>query len=358
MLLAVLAFAGLSVSAQKNEEENLNQKPTAVIVANDVSGDGRSDFVVVRNDGPSSLTETQGVTDYTGKNVAETMRNRAALAPDAVGSTWYEADSNQTPRATFLFGVNTDTFIMANVVGDNKSDLVVWRQAANAAFYVMDSGTNTVSVYTFGTNGDVPTVLNDFNNDGRDDLAVYRQGVTGSPQSVFYWASTTAPTAVTAIPWGTVGDVGFTLDYDGDRKADVAIQRNVGGTGQFWVRRSSDGATEVINNFGFGTDFIVPGDYNGDGRDDICVSRNLSGFKYFFPRDSATGNVSFIQWGIPGDVVTQSDYDGDGKTDVAVWRPGAVGGNGVFYVMKSTGGVQTFIWGRNGDYPVNNWNVH
>nr|MCU0238564.1 hypothetical protein [Pyrinomonadaceae bacterium] len=222
----------------------------------------------------------------------------------------------------------------------------------------------------FGQNGDDPTIVGDWDGDGKADVAVYRDGTAGSPQSFFYFrGSLNNPSGnITFIPWGVDGDVAYSLDYDGDGKLDPGVQRNGGGgRGDHYIARSSTNfSTFFYTIYGFSSDFVIPGDYDGDGRDDIAVSRNAnlgSGtLKYFFILESDGGNApggSTIQWGIPGDFICQGDYDGDGRTDVGVWRSNVDPTQNFFYVrLSSTGALQSQEWGQSGDYPVNNWNVH
>lgn len=48
-----------------------------------------------------------------------------------------------------------------------------------------------------------------------------------------------------------------------------------------------------------------------------------------------------------------------GRTDQAVWRPNLDPTQTYFYVNQSGGGgLLTFEWGQNGDYPVANYNTH
>lgn len=332
----------------------------------DVTGDGKSDFLIVRADG-APLGDFMGVNDTTGKDkVGNRQRRSESLIPQ-VGIGWWVANNNGSSIGRFDHGQDTDFFVNGDFDNDGKDDLTVWSPGAAtvAAFKILQSSTSTVLNVPYGQSGDDPTVVGDWNGDGRDDVAVYRDGTAGSPQSTFFWSSVTSIATVNYIPWGTDGDVGFAMDFDGDGKNDAGAQRNGGGgAGHIWIRQSSDGAT-VFRNFGLSSDFIVPGDYDGDGRDDICVSRNAnfgSGtFKYFWILESDGGGTpaSPFQWGIPGDFITQGDYDGDGKTDLGVWRSNVDPTLNFFYVRRSSdGGLQQQEWGASGDYPVNNWNVH
>jgi hypothetical protein len=331
---------------------------------NDINGDRKSDFIIVRADG-GPVTQ-QGVNDETGKEVVANSERRTSESPQAAIG-WWTINNNGSSPARVTLGNDTDSFQTGDFDGDGKDDLCVWSPGAAgvAAFKILKSSTNTVSVRLYGQTGDTPDVIGDWNGDGKDDLAVYRDGTAASPQSFFYWSNETTPTVVNYIPWGTDGDVSYALDYDGDGKLDAAVQRNGGGgRGDHYIRQSSNVALVYVI-YGLSSDFVVPGDYDGDGKDDIVVSRNAnfgSGtFKYFWIRETDGGGTpqSPVQWGISGDFICQGDYDGDGKTDIAVWRSNVDPTMNYFYVRRSSdGALQQLEWGASGDYPVNNWNVH
>ena len=332
---------------------------------NDFNADGKSDFAIVRADG-APLAEIMGANDIAGKDKVGNNLRRQSEAP-TVGIGWWTTLDNGGSPARRDHGADTDFFLIGDVVGDTKDDLIIWRPGAalSARFLIMDSGTFTVTNIVYGQTGDDPTVGGDWNGDGKQDLAVYRDGTAGSPQSFFFWSTVAAPSTINYVPWGTDGDVAYTLDYDGDGTSDPAVQRNGGGgRGDHYIRQSSNGALVYVV-YGLSSDFVVPGDYDGDGRDDITVSRNAnfgSGtFKYFWVRESDGGGTpqSPFQWGIPGDFICQGDYDGDGITDLGVWRSNADPTQNFFYVRQSTNGALKLLeWGQSGDYPVNNWNVH
>ena len=299
----------------------------------DYNGDGKTDFVVVRNTGGgpggqiSFLYKLNGTSSFQGK----------------------------------FWGLATDFFLDGNWDGDLNDDIAVWRpgSAGTAAFYVLRSTDNTALVDFFGQSGDEPTVVDDYNGDGRTDFAVYRAGATAGAPSTWFWRSATTPGgAVNYVPWGQNGDFPAPGDYDGDGKADYVIQRNNGGgQARFWMSQTTAGFNSIV--FGTPTDVIVPGDYDGDGKTDIATVRGISGQINWFWHPSGGGADQQVVFGLSAsDFPTQGDYDGDGKTDVAIWRPDADPANCNFWTRSNAGAVTVVEFGQNGDYPVANYNTH
>ena len=298
----------------------------------DFNGDGKTDFAVVRNTGGGSGGQVTWFINLTGTTTT-------------YGSQW---------------GISTDTFVPVDFDGDNKSDIAVWRSGAPnvAAFYVLQSQTNTVRIDAFGQSDDNPRVVGDYDGDGKADPAVYRAGATPAAQSTwFFRGSLNNPAGnVTYVPWGQNGDFPSPGDYDGDGKNDFVVQRNNGGgQARFWMLQTTAGMTSIV--FGIPTDNIVPGDYDGDGKTDLAVTRSSGGAYNWFVRPSSTGTISATPYAVFGasstDFQAQGDYDGDGRTDVAVWR---ATGTPAFWVLGSSSGVSAIPFGLPGDYPVANYN--
>ena len=299
----------------------------------DFNGDGKTDFVVVRNTGGGS-----------GGQV-----------------TWFwNLNGSAAPTAASAWGISTDKFVSGDYDGDGKDDIAVWRPGAAtvAAFYILNSATSTLRQEAFGQAGDDASVVGDYNGDGKDDLAVYRAGASAGDQSTWFYR-TTANGAVTYMPWGQNGDFPAPGDYDGDGKADFAVQRNNGGgQARFWRMQTTAGFDSVV--FGTPTDVIVPGDYDGDGKTDIATVRGVSGSIQWHWLNSSNSTIEYRTFGASAtDFPAQGDYDGDGKTDVGIWRPSASANASAFWSLGTTSNTVTaFAFGANGDYPVANFNSH
>lgn len=143
------------------------------------------------------------------------------------------------------------------------------------------------------------------------------------------------------------------VDYDSDRRADLAVWRprdpSANFSGVWYVARSSDGAVNT-QQVGRPGDVPVPGDYNGNGVMDYAVWRPSDGV-WEVAVDGALWNPgSFLRnWGTRGDIPVPADYDGDKKTDLAVWRPS----EGTWYViLSSTNQEWNTQLGQTGDVPV------
>ena len=303
----------------------------------DFNGDGRTDFAVVRNTGGGPSGQI----------------------------TWFINLNNSATTYASEWGLSGDFFVPVDYDGDSKTDIAIWRAGAPtvAAFYILQSQTNTVRIVPFGQSGDDPSVVDDYDGDGKADPAVYRSGANaGDPSTWYYLASNNNPSnSVTYVRWGQNGDFPGPGDYDGDGKADFVIQRNNGGgQARFWMLQTTAGTNSVV--FGTPTDVIVPGDYDGDGKTDVAVVRGSAGVYNWYVLPSSTGVVSATPFAIFGasatDFFAQGDYDGDGKTDVAVWRPSATAGASAFWALGSTSGAFGVPFGQNGDYPVANYNRH
>ncbi len=228
--------------------------------------------------------------------------------------------------------------------GDGRSDITVFRQAANS-FYTLQSLTNTLQPNPFGS-GTGDNWLNntaDFDGDGRGDPLLLKIEAT---TNVAVWSILqTATNTVRTERWGnftaTNGEQLAINDYDGDGKQDIAVYRRL--TGTWYIIESSTG-NQRVENFGLAVgvaangDQVCVGDYDGDGRADLTVVRTESGQRVFYIRRSSDGVVRREPWGASATdgffFFAPFDADGDGKQDISVNRN--VGGQRVFFYLRSS----------------------
>jgi hypothetical protein len=289
----------------------------------DFNGDGRTDFVITRD--------------------------------DAGAKTWYSSLNGSGTLSATQFGATGDVVIPEDFDGDNRDDIAVWRAGTQAYFYILQSSTNTYRFEAFGQTGDDPKVVADYDGDNKADAAVYRPSPT---QGFFYYKSSLTGGQV-SVRWGAGAVRPNVGDYDGDNKADFCVYfDNSFGSGEAtFALLKSTGGSEFIR-FGLISDKLAPGDYDGDGKSDFTVIRTEGGNLNWYTLTRTNVNLT-VAWGLAADVPTPGDYDGDGKQDTAVWRPGTGGASSVFYARRSNdGAAQAVMFGLGSDYPAANWFVH
>ena len=258
--------------------------------------------------------------------------------------SWYIFGSSSSQLFGAQFGLASDRLVPADYDGDGKTDIAVWRDEPSnpnkANFYILHSSTGVFRAEQFGRTGDQPSVVGDWDGDGKADLAVYRDGGAVGSESYFFYRPSSQPGAdFTTIYWGTVGDKPLRGDFDGDGKADAAVFRPSDGT--WYIRQSSDSQLRV-DYWGLPTDKFVPADYDGDGKTDLAVFRD--GIWYI--KQSSNNQPRYERFGLATDSLVPADYDGDGKADIAVFR------DGVWYLLRSQQGFSAAQFGRANDRAI------
>ena len=296
----------------------------------DINGDGKTDFVILRNTGGGINGQV----------------------------TWLTSFQDGFPTLPTEWGIASDQFVPADFDGDNRDDFAVFRPGNPSQFYIVRGATQTLFVQPFGQPGDDASIVGDYTGDGIDDMALYRSGTNPGDQSFWFYRSIASPQNFDQVAWGVNGDVVAPGDYDGDGKYDFVVQRpdSNGVNGRFFIREADGPQRSEL--FGLANDVMAPGDYDDDGKTDLAAIRADGAFLRwdFEPSGTAGNTVVTDLWGEINDVIVQGDYDGDGKTEYAVWRPVTPS---VFYVMTvGTRFITSRIWGEPNDVPAANYNVH
>ena len=216
--------------------------------------------------------------------------------------------------------------------GDGKSDLAQWRSNLGEWQVKFSSGGELHRIALVEPTGkkdadEYVPVAADFDGDGKTDAAVWR--ARDGRWLIKYSLSGELVKAHYGLP----GDVPMLADYDGDGRADLAVWRNGDG---LHIQRSSD-QTEQALYLGKSGDVPVIGDFDGDGLMDVAVFRA----GHWLLRDAATGMLSDVTFGQAGDTPMAADIDGDGKDDLILGRASTG------YVRRSTDQtVEAAPWGR------------
>ena len=229
----------------------------------------------------------------------------------------------------------------ADLDGDGQTDYAVVRNVGGGAsgqvrWFSLGS---VFSAFDWGIASDSFTP-SDFDGDGKTDRVVWRSGAAGT--AAFYILQSLNG-AARVEAFGQTGDnPQVVADYDGDGRADPAVYRAGANPGDqsVWYYRgsfSNPGGNVTVIPWGSNGDFPAPGDYDGDGKSDVAVQRAAGGQGVFYIRRSSDGGVVVIPWGLATDLVAPGDYDGDGLTDLAVVR--SSGGTRTWWIRLSSNGT-------------------
>ena len=131
----------------------------------------------------------------------------------------------------------------------------------------------------------------DFDGDGAPDLSVYR------PSAGQWFVLNSGSDTVSVTQFGLDGDIPVDADFDGDKLNDITLYRP--STGTWFMKNSSNGQFSEVK-FGTAEDKPVAGDFDKDGKSDIAVWRPSSGDNWILK--SSTGQVQVTHWGLPGDI--------------------------------------------------------
>ena len=308
--------------------------------------------------------------DFDGDGKMDLGVTRWGVAPTSP-SEWYIKNSGGSD-AYAQFGVRAgttrgytgvglvDIVLPEDFDGDGKADIAVYRDGGTAAepqayFFVMNSSDNTVRIEPWGSRGDIGTMPGDYDGDGKADVIIWRPGATTGAQSTFYLRKSSNG-GMLAVPFGIRGDRPVLGDFDGDGKQDFNVARVNITTGEanLYTLRSSDGqltTTPLPCPF----QFIVPGDYDGDGKTDVATIKNSVNDLLWTITRSSDNVTENIRYGLyASDAPVQGDYNGDGVTQLAVFRKTGTSSTSLsyFFIRQPDNSFTTTQYGNGFDFSI------
>lgn len=278
--------------------------------------------------------------DGDGRTDLSLLRFPNVAPPGVAQITYWNKNSNGSTQNLVFGDANRDFPVPGDYDNDGKEDFALYRAGATAGaqseFWIFRTSDSVAQLIPFGLNGD-QAICRDYDGDGITDIAIFRKGAAATDTTNWWIRRSTIGLTVTGqdqvVPFGltgngtTVFDTPIPGDYDGDGKFDVAVYRfGQAPANNFIIRRSSDNVVTFTGFGNFNTDYILPGDYDGDGKFDLAVGRTgatATSPMVWWILQSSNGQIRVQNFGISSDRPAQGDYDGDAKTDIAIYRPGA-----------------------------------
>ncbi len=324
----------------------ISQNPAALVTA-DFNRDGKTDVVAATQLGDISVLLGTGFGRFvsaasfatgTGSNyvVAHDLNGDGKLdvavvneLSNTVSILLGGGNGSFAPKNDIPVGHQPFSVTVGDLNGDQEPDLVV----ANSGHFSDDPGNISILLGkgdgTFQppkniTVGNIPvfTAVADFNNDGKQDLAV--ANFVDNTVSILRGngdGSFGAPTTLSFPPFSQVLQV-FAADVDGDHNQDLVV----GGGSNVWIVKGngfgSFGQPQLVHA-GF-TGEVVVSDFNGDHTPDLAVI-GLAADDATFEVDVLLGNgngtfrttASVPFFGGFATEVIAADFNGDGKMDLA-----------------------------------------
>ena len=312
-----------------------------------VSVDVRTNLTLAAPDFTPPVSRTFTIIPAVGAPTDITLSSHLLLDVPPLGTTVGQpvgtfTTTDADPLVTFVYslvpGAGSTDNALFRIAGDELQANAVLDYRGRRTFIVRvrsrQFGGAGLWVEEFFTINLAPSVVNDFDGDGRSDIGCYYP-----PGGNWYEFRSTD--GFWSTVFGYAGTVPITGDFDGDARGDIGVYHAE--SGSWYIFKSREGFWQA--QFGYAGTRPVAGDFDGDGRDDIGVYADATG-KWSLWR-STEGQFDTV-FGHAGTIPVVGDYDGDGRDDIGVYYPAG----GSWSVFKSTEGQWDATFGYAGTIPI------
>lgn len=271
--------------------------------------------------------------------------------PNLPEGNWYIRRSRDEQLMMVPWGLPGDTPVPGQYTDNVHPDIAVYRPSEGIWYIRPTDGdlnwdTTPIAV-RFGFSTDTPVPC-DWDTDSESNIAVWRPG-----NGTWYILDDAdddpnIPSNVTIQQWGASSDKPVPRDWDNDGRCDFTVFRN----GTWYTLLSRKDNQPATLAFGSPGDTPIGGEFDGDSFVDFGVVRNVGGvLMWFFRESEVQGLTTFSrQWGVTGDIPISLDYNGDGEHEIAIWRPST--GDWWILLSQSYESVVQVPWGLTGDVPI------
>jgi hypothetical protein len=224
-------------------------------------------------------------------------------------------------RSTYAAGTPASSSVLAEDFNkDGKFDLAVISLDAISILLGNGDGTFAPPVQYGAGNGPIYLTAGDFNGDGNVDLATADTVsltisiLLGNGDGTFQ-ADVTYPGG--ALPLGITNG-----DFNGDGKLDLAVTEWFGSNTVAILLGNGDGTFQPLTEYATGLtpNLVITADFNQDGRLDLAVGNDFANTVSIL---LGNGDGTFQQHhdfatGPNNGGIVGADYNGDGRTDLAI----------------------------------------
>ncbi len=272
------------------------------------------------------------------RNTSRIEGNRICLRIDVL-------EDRTTPSASFLaavnypVGVSPNSPVVADFNADGAADIAVTNFLSNSVSVLMGNGNGTFApAVSYGTGANPSSLaIGDFNGDGKFDLVSANSGNGGGTTFSILLGNGNG-TFQTAVHYNSGGSIPVSVavgDFNNDGKDDLAVTNQAGNTLSILLG-NSNGTFQLPVSYVAGTNpsSVAVGDFNGDSILDLAVgnpnSQNVSILL-------GNGNGTFqsaVNYGVGSNPVTNAIavgyFNADSILDLAV---GNGGGHAVIVML-------------------------
>ena len=292
-------------------------------------GDGAGDFSV----GPDFKFETTNtIPSVSVGDFNSDGKDDLVTAADNISVLLASGNGNFNLTEDFEVGSSSYPRIaLGDFNGDGKDDLAWWSRFGSSEVSVKfadgNGGFSATENFDVGFSLSAPQIVEDFNNDGKDDIAVVDSGTFNGIGTISLIFADDNGGLGTAQNFNVEGRLASLVvgDFNGDGNSDLAGHVNESNKVSVFLG-NGNGGFSAAQSFTVGNTNLLSmnvGDFDGDGKDDLASTNKLnnsisvlSGYdngsfsttQKFAVSDDSFDNLDFL---------TVADFNNDGKDDLA-----------------------------------------